>query len=161
MGKNYQGAGVIASANFLPVAEAYGAGDIIAAAQALNFTFVDGDAVPPGTLIRIISTVLKIDQTGIISGETSYALHLYSVTPPSAQANNDVWTLASADLPSYLGSLSLGTPVDLGVACYVKTGGLSEDIALAGTGAFSRLVTAGGFTATAVARQVLIRGLAL
>lgn len=162
-GKNYQGAGVIASASFMPAAAAYGAGDIIAAAQALNFTFGDGDAVPPGTIIRILSSVVKIDQTGVISGETSYALHLYSATPPSAQADNDTWTLASADLAAYLGSLSLGTPVDMGAACYVKTVGLSEDIALAttGIGAFGRLVTAGAFTATAVARQVLLRGVAL
>ncbi len=160
-GKNYQGAGVIASASFMPAAAAYGAGDIIGTAQALNFTFSDGEAVPPGTIIRILSTVVKIDQTGVISGETSYSLPLYSVTPPSGQADNDAWTLASVDLPSYLGSLSLGTPVDIGAACYIKTGGLSEDIALVGVGCFSRLVTAGAFTATAVARQVLIRGLAL
>lgn len=160
-GKNYQGAGVVASASFLPSAAAYSAGDIIAAAQEFAFAFPDGDTVPPGSIIRVLSASLKIDQTGIISGETSYTLHLYSVTPPSAQADNDAWTLASADLASYRGSISLGTPADLGAACFVKTGGLSDDVRLAGASLFGRLVTVGGFTATAVARQVVLQGIVL
>jgi hypothetical protein len=160
-GKNYQGAGVVAPASFLPSAAAYSAGDIIAAAQELVFTFPDGDTVPPGSIVRVLSASLKIDQTGIISGETSYTLHLYSVTPPSAQADNDAWTLASADLASYRGSIGLGTPVDLGAACFVKTGALTEDLRLAGNSLFGRLVTVGGFTATAVARQVVLQGIVL
>lgn len=158
-------AGIVASFSFTPVAGAYSAGDIIGTAQQVNFTYADGSAVPAGSLIRMVSAVIKIDQTAVISGETSYSLALYSVTPPSAQADNAVWSLASADLPSYRGFLNLGTPVDLGAACYVKTQfdgsvGKEQDYNLGSglTSFYARLVTTGAFTAPAVARQILLYG---
>jgi len=153
--------GIVATASFTPAAAAYSAGDLISVAQEFVFTYADGSRVPGGSLIRILTTVLKIDQTAIISGETSYSLPLYNITPPSAQADNAAWTLASGDLSAYRGTLSLGTPVDLGAACFVKTGSLVEDIRLQGTSLFGQLVTAGGFTATAVARQVSLYGIVL
>lgn len=155
--------GIVASASFTPAAAAYSGGDLISVAQEFVFTDVNGTPVPPGSLIRVLTSVLKIDQTSIISGETSYSLALYSVTPPSAQADNAAWTLASGDLTAYRGTLALGTPVDLGAACYVKTGYQDFDIRLGDgkTSVFGQLVTAGGFTATAVARQVLLYGVAL
>lgn len=156
--------GITAGASFVPAAAAYSGGDIIGAAT--EFSFVDnrGVIIPQGALIRIISAVVKIDQTAIISGETSYSLALYSVTPPSAQADNAAWTLASADLPSYRGSLSLGTPVDLGAACYVKTQFSDQqdfNLAAGKSSLFGELITAGGFTATAVARQILLYGVVI
>lgn len=157
-------AGVIGTCSFTPAAAAYGAGDIISVAQQISWVFADtGLAVPTGSLIRILSSMLKIDQTAVISGETSYTLHNYSVTPPSAQADNATWTLASADLPSYRGFISLGTPADLGAACFIKTGGFVEDIELADgvSTSFAELVTVGAFTATAVARQVTLYGILL
>lgn len=157
---------VFASANFTPAAAAYGAADIMDAVKEMAWTNRNGVAVPAGSLIRILTTVLKIDVTSVPSGQTSYSLALYSVTPPSAQADNDAWTLASADLPSYLGTVSLGTPVDLGAALYVKnmpydpiTGVSGFDVTPTGTSIFARLVTAGAHTAAAVARQVLLRGM--
>lgn len=153
--------GVVASASFTPTAAAYGAADIIDVAKQFTFVSANGEAIRPGSLIRILSASIKIDQTAIISGETSYSLALYSVTPPSAQADNDAWTLASGDLPSYLGTLSLGFPVDLGAACYVKTGALDTDFNLASGSLFGRLITAGAFTATAVARQISLFGVVL
>lgn len=153
--------GIAASASFTPVAEAYSAGDTISTAQQFAFTFANGLVVPSGSSIRILTSSIKIEATAVISGETSYTLHLYTVTPPSAQANNAAWTLASADLPSYAGSIALGTPVDLGAALYVKTGGINLDIVLAGTSLFGSLVTVGAFTATAVARQIRLIGVAL
>ncbi len=158
------GSGITASASFTPAAAAYSAADIISVAQRFSWTFADsGLAIPTGSLIRVTSAVRKIDQTAVISGETSYTLHNYSVTPPSAQADNAAWTLASADLPSYRGSLALGTPADLGAACFIKTGGFVEDFELADGVAtsFAELVTVGAFTATAVARQVTLYGILL
>jgi hypothetical protein len=153
--------GIYATNSFTPAAAAYSANDIISTAKEFAFTFANGDAIPSGSLIRILSTVVKIDATAVISGETSYTLQTYSVTPPSAQADNDAWTLASADLPSYRGSIALGTPVDLGAALYVKTGLIDTDIKLAGTSLFAELQTVGAFTATAVARQIELRGIVL
>ena len=158
------GAGIVASASFTPAAAAYGAADIVDVAKQFSWTYADsGLAIPTGSLIRVTAAIMKIDATAVISGETSYTLHNYSVTPPSAQADNAAWTLASADLPSYLGSFSLGTPADLGAALYIKTTGLTEEIKLADgvTSHYGELVTVGAFTAAAVARQVLLRGFVL
>ena len=124
----------------------------------MSATFADGAAVSSGSVIRITAATTKIDVTSVPAGQASYTLHLYSVTPPSAQADNDAWTLASADLPSYLGSIDLGTPADLGAALYIRTGALTVDLKLAGTSVFGRLVTAGAHTAAAVARQVTLIG---
>lgn len=160
--------GIVASASFTPAAAAYSAADIMDVAKEFAFTMANGQAVPSGSLIRILSSIVKIDETAIISGETSYTLQLYSVTPPSAQADNAAWSLASGDLASYRGAISLGTPVDLGAACYVKsqcidpvTGLAGIDIKMTGTSLFGELVTVGGFTATAIARQVLLYGVVL
>lgn len=163
-----KGSGIVATANFTPAAAAYSAGDIISVAQEFAFTDSAGRAVPSGSLIRILSSIIKIDETAIISGETSYRLQAYSVTPPSAQADNAAWTLASGDLTAYRGALELGAPVDLGAAAYVKsqvidavTGLNGIDVKLTGTSLFGELVTVGGFTATAVARQILLYGIVL
>ena len=154
--------GVTCAANFTPAAAAYGAGDVMSVAQTMAWTnAASGLAVPSGSVIRILTAVVKIDVTAVPSGQTSYTLAMYSVTPPSAQADNDVWTLASADLPSYLGSISLGTPVDLGAACYVKQQYVDFDIGLAGTSIFGELVTVGAHTATAVTRGVRLFGVVL
>jgi hypothetical protein len=156
--------GVVASASWTPVAEAYSAGDTVSTAQALAWRFTHNSvAVPAGSTLRILTSSLKIDATAVISGETSYTLHLYSRTPPSAQANNAAWSLASADLPYYLGSISLGTVADLGAAVYVKSGGHNLDIALETnvTSVYGVLVGVGAATLAAVARQVTLRGVLL
>lgn len=153
--------GITATASFTPAAAAYSAADMISVAKEFNWTVATtGLAIPTGSLIRVTTAIVRIDQTAVISGETSYTLHNYSVTPPSAQADNDAWTLASADLSAYRGSIALGTPVDLGAACYVKTTSLLEDIKLADgkSSTWGELVTVGAFTATAVARQVTLYG---
>jgi hypothetical protein len=156
-------AGIVAAASFTPAAAAYSAGDVMSTAQTLAFTYGNATKIRTGSLIRIIGSVLKIDQTALQASEAAYTLHLYSVTPPSAQADNDAWTLASADLPSYLGSLNLGTPVDLGAACYVRLGAADTDLVfkMASTSLFGALVTVAGFTPTAVARQVTLYGVTL
>lgn len=154
--------GIVASASFTPAAAAYGAGDLISVAQVFTFAYLDGRPIQPGALIRVLTTVMKIDQTAVQAGETSYTLPMYSVTPPSAQADNAAWTLASADLAAFRGTLALGTPVDLGAACYVKTQlSDSQDINLTAATLYGELVTTAAFTATAVARQVLLYGIVL
>lgn len=156
--------GVVASASFTPAAAAYSAADLIDVAKELVFTDRDGRTVQPGSLIRVLTSVIKIDETAIISGETSYSLQLYNVTPPSAQADNAAWTLASADLSAYRGSLSLGTPLDLGAAAYIKTQFTDQQdfyLTLGKSSMFGELITAGAATFTAVARQVFLYGVAL
>lgn len=156
------GSGCYATASFTPSASAYGALDIIDAAQELAFTYADGTAVPTGSIIRILQSTLRIDQTALQASEGAYSLKLYSVTPPSAQADNDAWTLASADLTAYRGSLALGTPVDEGAASFIKTQlSDTQDYRLTGTSLFARLVTTPAFTPGAVDRQVTLVGMVI
>lgn len=153
------GYGVTATASFTPAAAAYSGADVISTAKEFAFTFANGAVVPAGSLIRIVTSIIRIDQTAVISGETSYSLALYNVTPPSAQADNAAWTLASADLAAFLGTLALGTPADLGAACYVKTQFTDQqDFKLITSSLYGALITAGGFTATAVARSITLKG---
>lgn len=149
---------VIATVSFLPIVGAYTANDIIDVAKQVAWRYTNGVAIPANSIVRLTATVLAIDETAIISGETTYALQCYSVTPPSGQADNAAWSLASADLPSYLGSFTLGTPADLGSSAYIKQTGLSVDINLTTDKMYAELQTGGGFTATATAHQVTLMG---
>jgi hypothetical protein len=154
--------GITASAIFTPAAAAYSANDIMSVAQPFVFTYADGSAIPAGSLIRILTAVVKIDETSLQASEGAYALQCYSVTPPSAQADNAAWSLASADLPSYRGSITLGTPAALGAAVYVKSSSLDLDIKLTAAGTlYAQLQTLAGFTTTAIARQIFLYGLVL
>lgn len=157
------GSGIYASADFTPAAAAYSALDIMDVAKEFAFKYANDKPIPPGSLIRILTGIIKIDTTALQASEAAYALPLYSATPPSAQADNAAWSLASADLPGYRGSLALGTPVDLGAALFVKTKVLDEDIRLLSTSSslWGELQTIAGFTATAVARQVVLYGIIL
>ena len=126
----------------------YTAGDVVGAtAAAMEFTTL-GLA---GKISRIIGTRLEIDVAVVPSGMSSFRLHLYNVTPPSALADNAVWDLPAGDRAAYLGYVDLGTPVDVGSTLYVQQTGLDVDILFAGTSLFSYLVTNGGYTPTNLA----------
>lgn len=99
-----------------------------------------------GDVVRIVRSVLLINDTAIISGETGYLLHLYSVTPPSAFTDGTVFSIPSGDRSSYLGYLNLGAPANLGSTLYVEIETQSKVVALAGTGLFGYLVTIGAYT---------------
>lgn len=147
--------GYTSTATFTPAAAAYLAGDIMQGARELTNIGPAG-----GGEVLIVNTRLRVDAASVVSGETSYTLHLYSVTPPSALADNAVWDLPSGDRASYMGSIALGTPVDLGSTLYVEQTGLTKQVTVpAGGSLFGYLVTNGGFTATAAARTLLIKTL--
>jgi hypothetical protein len=147
--------GYTSTVTFTPAAAAYLAGDIMQGAR--EFTNI-GPA--GGGEVLIVNTRLRVDAASVVSGETSYTLHLYSVTPPSALADNAVWDLPSGDRASYMGSIALGTPVDLGSTLYVEQTGLAKQVTVpAGGSLFGYLVTNGGFTATGAARTLLIKTL--
>lgn len=140
---------------FTPAAAAYLAGDIMQGAR--EFTNIGPSG---GGDVLITNSRLRVDETAVQSGETSYTLHLYSVTPPSALADNAVWDLPSGDRASYLGSIALGTVVDVGSTLWVVQTGLTVQVTVPSGGSlFGYLVTAGGFTATATARNVTLKAL--
>jgi hypothetical protein len=130
---------------------AYAAGDVIGAATgstaALTFTALCPLASKP---IMITSAELRIDAAAIISGETNYILYLYNVTPPSALGDNTAWDLPSGDRASFLGSVNLGAPADLGSTLYVVNDGINKQILCpASQNVFGYLVTVGAYTPTA------------
>lgn len=122
---------------------AYVAGKVVGGPQ--EFTNMG----PSGGNILITSTQLMIDDVAILSGETSYRLHLYNVSPPSALADNAVWDLPSGDRAAYLGYVDLGAPADVGSTLYVESNGLNKQVLLAGTSLFGYLVTNGAYTPSA------------
>jgi len=158
------GAGCVASASFLPAAGAYGAADVIDVAKEFPFVDRNGLAIPAGSLIRVLATILKIDQSGLQASEGAYSVHLYDVTPPSAQADNAAWTLAQEDLAAYVDVIALGTPADLGGGSFIKTQlADQQDYKLAEdrSSLWARLVTTPAFTPGEVARQVTLLGIVL
>lgn len=149
-----------AAASFTCGTTAYAANDAVGAtgaAAALTFAGMG----PSGKEILITSASLEIDTATIISGETSYVLHFYNVTPPSAINDSAAWDLVSGDRASYLGSINLGTPVDLGSTLYVATDSINKQIKLSGTDIFAYLVSAGAYTPTARAFKVTLHSVAV
>lgn len=127
----------------------YLAGDVVGASVAAGgavLTFNAGGPAAGGQAI-ITSAQFEIDLAAIISGMTSYRLHLYNATPPGNLADNAPWDLPSGDRASYLGYLDLGTPVDVGSTLYVETNGINKQLTVpAGSVLFGYLVTNGAYT---------------
>lgn len=120
----------------------YGAGDVVGAtAAALRF---EGLA-QPGSDLMITSSTLRIDLSAVPSGMTSFTLHLYGVTPPSALADEATWDLPSGDRASYLGSIALGTPVDVGSTLFIEANSLAKMIHPLGRDIYGYLVTVGTY----------------
>jgi len=127
---------------------AYAAGDVVGATAAA-ITFGSSSYPLPGGPVTIRAAELRIGASAVPSGMSFFTLHLYSVTPPSALADNAAFNLPSGDRASYLGSFVIGTPVDLGDTLYVRADSLNVDIDLAGSMLFGYLVTAAAWTPAA------------
>jgi hypothetical protein len=63
--------------------------------------------------------------------------------------DNAPWDLPSGDRASYLGSLALGTPADVGASLFIVVDGITKQLSLQGEGLFGYLVTVGAYTPTA------------
>lgn len=143
------GASAAVSVTRMNDTNAYLANDVIGAATGSTAALTFASIGPSGGEVTITSVSLEIDAAAIISGETSYVLYLYNVTPPSALGDNAPWDLPSGDRASYLGFINLGTTQDLGSTLYVQTDGVNKQIKLASTSLFGYLVTNGAHTPTA------------
>ncbi len=126
------------------------ANDIIGAATgstaALTFSGIGGPPSPREMFITAASLLIR--DTGVISGETSYRLYLYNVTPPSALGDNAPWDLPSGDRASFIGYIDLGTPVDIGSSLFVQTTQINTQISTLGSDVFGYLVTNGPYQPT-------------
>lgn len=121
----------------------YSAGDVVGGA--LDLGVLGGTA---GSVL-LTSLQLELDIAAIPTGMTSFNLYLYSVTPPSAIADNGVFDIPAGDRPSFLGKVGVGVPVDEGSTCYIETNGINKQLKLAGTHLFGYLVTVAGYTPAA------------
>lgn len=123
---------------------AYTAGDVVGGV--ITFT----GATPgngEGVFVNFASLLWNL--AAVPSGMTSFRLHLYSSTPPSAIADNAAWDLQSGDRSAYLGFIDLGTPADVGASVYVQTSGPNltmQQVFASSTSLFGYMVTAGGYT---------------
>ena len=132
---------------------AYTAGDVVGAtAAAITFP----DIGPEFGVVQITDADLRVDVASVPAGMTSFRLHLYNVTPPSALADNAVWDLPAGDRASYLGYIDHGSPVDVGASLFVQTAGTGiKTIQLKTSSLFGYLVTNGGFTPTSAAVKTI------
>lgn len=88
---------------------AYTALDVVGAtAAALTFTSGGGPLSP----FSIVGLEVQVNQATATA--TVFRLHLYSVTPPSALADNAAFDVPSGDRASYLGFVDTATSVDHG-----------------------------------------------
>jgi len=133
----------------------YVPGDVVGGARDL------GVCGPSAKTIMITSVQLLVATSAVISGMTSFTLHLFSITPPSALADSTQFLLASGDRASYLGSVPLGSPVDLGDSLYVEQNGVNKQVKLAGTNLFGYLVAAGTYTPASEVYTVTIHTVAV
>lgn len=128
----------------------YAANDVLGAATGSTAALTFPSICPLSAgRIKITSVSLQINDTGVISGETSYKLYLYNVTPPSALGDNAAFDLPSGDRTAFLGFVDLGTVLDLGSTLFVQTSEVNRQVTCSGTSLFGYLVTTGGYTPTA------------
>lgn len=128
---------------------AYIAGDVVGAtAAAITFATIGPTSGP----VIITGVDLRMDVNAVPAGMTSFRLHLYNVTPPSALADNAPWDLPAGDRASYLGYVDVGTPADVGSTLFVQTDGINKKVLLAAsTSLFGYLVTNAGYTPASAA----------
>jgi hypothetical protein len=125
---------------------AYSAGDVVGGAITFSDIGLQG-----GRHILLTSADLRIDVSAIPSGMTSFRLHLYRETPPSALADNAAWDLPSGDRAAYRGYIDLGSPADVGSTLFCQVDQINKHVKLHSgeTSLYGYLVTNGGFTPAA------------
>jgi len=139
-----------ASATFTPAASSHVANDVVGGAQQFSL------GAPSGSLFCFTDAELMIN-TGTAQA-TAWRLYLYSVTPPSATADDGAWDLVSGDQASFLGYIDLGTAVDLGSTQWVETHAINKIVKLAGTSVFGYLTNLTTLTTVAQAHTVKLYG---
>ncbi len=127
----------------------YAANDVIGAATGSTAAIKFSSLAPNSGEILITSVEFEIDDAALISGETSYNLYLYALTPPSALGDNAAFNIPSGDRASFLGKLSLGTPADEGSTLYIRVDCVNAQFAAGNRDVFGYLVTVGTYTPTA------------
>jgi len=95
---------------------AYTALDVVGATAAA-LTFLSGGG--PNSIFSVTGVEVQLDQA--TAAATVFRLHLYSVTPPSALADNAAFDIPTGDRASYLGYVDTSTAVDFGSTIYATS----------------------------------------
>lgn len=140
--------GYSSQASFTTGTTAYAPGDVVGAGGGGNAALTFSAVASGAAVISIDEVMLEIDSDALISGETTYRLYLFSVTPPSAVADSAQWTFPSGDRASFLGYIDIAVPVDLGSTLFV-TAQPAKIIKTASGSIYGYLVTNGTWTPTA------------
>jgi len=126
----------------------YAAGDVVGGVLQLG----PAGMLPAGGDAFLTTARFEIDVSAVPSGMTSFRLHLYYLTPPSALADNSAWDLPSGDRDAYRGYIDLGSPVDVGSTLYVETTQINKHLNVpANAIMFAYLVTNGSYQPTSAA----------
>jgi hypothetical protein len=140
----------------------YTANDVLGPASGTSAITFPTMGPSAGGEIMITGVTLERDVAAVVTGELNYILHLYNVTPPSALADNAAFDLGSGDRASYLGSINIPTPVDLGSTLYSSVDGNLKQITLASGTLYGYLVTVGAYTpATGTVLTVTLHSVAV
>lgn len=134
-------------------ATAYGAGDVIGvadtavAANAGSAILTFSNICAATKSAWVTSADLTINLDAVPAGMTSFTLHLYDASP-TAILDNATWDLPAADRASYLGYITVGTPVDVGSTLFVQAEKVEKAFACTASSShlYGQLVTAAGYT---------------
>lgn len=136
-----------ASASFTPAASSHTAGDVVGAAAEFAL------AAPSGALLNIVGASMLV--AGGTNETSTWRLHLFSVTPPSALADDAAFDLPAGDRSTYLGYFDFAQLVDIGATLYIEATP-NKIIRLTGTSVFGYLSNLTTVTTAAIARTVTL-----
>ena len=132
-----------------PAASAYLAGDAVGVSAGSAIQAFASACAGAGEHI-LESVQLLINRNAVISGETSYRLHLFNASP-TAIADNAPFDLASADISKYLGYVDIPNVADMGSVVFSQANNVGLRFTAASATLYGVLVTVGPYTPTAVA----------
>lgn len=142
------------SATFTPAAASHTAGDSVGVATEFKLFG------PPGGRVMVTSATLEIDDATVVA--SAFRVYLFSITPPSALADDAAFVLASGDRASFLGYVDLGTAIDLGSTQWVETHGINKQMKpLTTSSVWGYLINLTTVTPAAVAHIVTLHTMAL
>lgn len=125
----------------------YTANDVVGGALTI------ANAGPSAGDILLMSLQMILNITALPLAMTSFRLYLYSITPPSAIADNSPFTATTADTAVMLGYIDNIVPAAIGtgtVAVQAQLDQIAKQLRLAASGnLFGYLVTNGAFTPAA------------
>jgi len=131
---------------------AYTALDVISTQAGAVLTF---DNIGPANGVALITAAkIRLDVAAVPSGMGVMRLHLYN-SSPTAIADNAAFNLPSADRAKYIGSIDIGTPVDLGDTIWAQNNDVRNQVILTGDSVYGILQTVSAYTPTANAAKTI------